>query len=55
VNVLWALLNLVVGYALFRAGNVWSGGWAVQAMFFAAIAVISTAMSVRFAQKHRES
>jgi len=55
VNVLWALLNLVVGYALFRAGNVWSGGWAVQAAFFAAVAVISTAMSVRFAQKHRES
>ncbi len=25
VNVVWALLNLVVGCALFRIGRVWSG------------------------------
>ena len=26
VNVLWALLNLLVGCILFRVGKVWSGG-----------------------------
>jgi hypothetical protein len=52
VNVLWALLNLVVGYVLFRAGKVWTGDNAAVAVFFAGIATISTMLSVRFAKKH---
>jgi hypothetical protein len=43
VNVLWALFNLAVGYILFRAGNVSSGGNAALAIFSAGIAVISIA------------
>ena len=51
VNVLWALFNLVVGYVLFRAGKVSSGGDPGLIVFFAGIAAISIAMSVRFASK----
>jgi len=55
VNVLWSLLNLFVGWVLFRVGNVWSGPVAIQATFFVAIAALSIATSIRFAQKHRDN
>jgi hypothetical protein len=52
VNVVWALLNLVVGYILFRVGKVSSGGdWALV-VFFVGIAAISTQMSAHFSKKH---
>jgi len=51
VNVLWALLNLVVGYILFRAGKVSSDDHLALIIFFAGIAAISTLSSVRFAKK----
>lgn len=51
VNVLWALLNLVIGYILFRAGKVSSGDDLALGIFFAAIAAISIFASVRFATK----
>jgi hypothetical protein len=51
VNVLWALLNLVVGYVLFRVGRVWSGGDLTLVVFFVGIAVMSIMLSVSFAQK----
>ena len=51
VNVVWGLLNLVVGYLLFRAGKVLSGSISSQAIFFAGIAAISTWSSVGFAKK----
>ena len=47
VNVVWALVNLVVGYVLFGAGHVGSG-MPVLAVFFAGIVVISVWMSVEF-------
>jgi len=50
-NVVWALLNLVVGYILFRIGKVSSGDDSALVIFFAGIAVISTMLSVRFAKK----
>jgi hypothetical protein len=52
VNVLWALLNLVIGYLLFRAGRVASGSDAALIVFFAGIAAISIMSSVRFSRKH---
>jgi len=52
VNVLWALLNLVVGYLLFRTGGVSSGDDLTLVVFFAGIAAISTLSSVNFAKKH---
>lgn len=53
VNVVWALLNLVVGYILFRVGKV-SSGDAALIVFFAGIAAISTWSSVGFAKKQSE-
>jgi hypothetical protein len=51
VNVIWALLNLVVGYVLFRVGKVSTGNNSALVIFFAGIVVISTMLSVRFAKK----
>lgn len=51
VNVVWALFNLVVGYVLFRVGNVWSGGDLALVIFFVGIAAISVMLSVNFAKK----
>jgi hypothetical protein len=50
VNVLWSLLNLAIGGALFRAGRV-AGGAAALWICFAGVAVISILSSVRFAGK----
>jgi hypothetical protein len=50
VNVVWALVNLIVGYALFRVGKVSSGGTLALAVFFAGIAALSTWLSVLFAK-----
>ena len=52
VNVLWALPNLAVGYALFRVGKVSSGNDSALVVFFAGIAAISTMLSAQFAKKH---
>ena len=54
VNVLWALLNLVVGYILFRVGKVSSGDSSALVIFFAGIVAISINMSVHFAKKQAE-
>ena len=51
VNVFWALLNLVVGYILFRVGKVASGNDGALAIFFAGIVAISTVCSVQFTKK----
>jgi len=51
VNVVWALVNIIAGYALFRAGRVSSVNTSALAIFFAGIAVISTISSVHFAKK----
>ena len=50
VNVVWALANLIVGYVLFRAGKVSTGGSLALAVFFAGIAALSTWLSVLFAK-----
>jgi uncharacterized membrane protein len=51
VNVIWALANLVVGYILFRIGNVSSGDDSALVTFFAGIAAIGTMLSLQFAKK----
>ena len=50
VNVVWALVNLIVGYALFRVGKVSSGGNLALVVFFIGIAALSTWLSVLFAK-----
>jgi hypothetical protein len=54
INVVWALLNLVVGYILFRAGRVSSGDDLATLAFFAGIAAISIMLSIQFAKKQVE-
>jgi hypothetical protein len=49
-NVVWALVNLIVGYVLFRVGKVSSGGNLAMAVFFAGIAALSTWLSMLFAK-----
>ena len=52
LNVLWALVNLMAGYVLFRVGRVAAGDDAALLIFFAGIAAISTFASYRFQAKH---
>ncbi len=51
VNVVWALLNLVIGYVLLLAGKVLSGQRLVLVVFFSGIAVVSVMASRNFARK----
>jgi hypothetical protein len=51
VNVLWALLNLLVGYILFRVGKVWSRGDLARGVFFAGVVLMSVMSSIGFQQK----
>jgi hypothetical protein len=55
VNVVWALLNLVVGYILCRLGRVWSKDDLALAVFFVGIVVMSTTLSRGFAKKQPKS
>ena len=52
VNVLWALLNLAVGYFLFHVGKISSENISALIVFFVGIAAISILSSVNFAKKH---
>ena len=52
VNVVWALVNLALGYVLFRVGGVAGGGWTKLAVFFAGISALSVMLSVSFRDKH---
>ena len=51
VNVVWALLNLAVGYILFQAGRISSGNHVALLILFAGIAAISVMSSIRFSKK----
>jgi hypothetical protein len=51
VNTLWALLNMVIGYILFRTGYVASGNLPLI-LFFAGVAAISIQLSLHFPHKH---
>lgn len=54
LNVVWALLNFVVGYLLFRVSHVASAEVVPLLIFFAGIAAMSVMLSVNFASKHAE-
>ena len=53
VNVLWALLNLVIGYFLFSAGKIKNNKWAL-AVFFTGAALISIQLSMHFVNKYHQ-
>jgi small-conductance mechanosensitive channel len=54
VNVLWALINFLVGYLLFRVGQVDSGNMFSLVIFFIGIAAISIFSGINFQKKERE-
>ena len=54
VNVVWAWINLVVGYVLLRAGRVSTENYATLIVLLSGIVFISTVLSFRFRQKMRE-
>jgi hypothetical protein len=53
-NVIWSLINLVIGFLLFRAGHLAAGETLSLLVFFAGIAVISIFCSSHFTKKHQE-
>jgi hypothetical protein len=53
VNVIWALLNLLAAYFLFRKGRVSAGDTLSLVVFFSGIALMSIFMSKRFAGKDK--
>ena len=50
VNTLWALLNIVFGFILFRTGEVTSGNLPLL-VFFAGVAAVSIQASLHFPHK----
>ncbi|MDR3714842.1 MAG: hypothetical protein P4L51_18685 [Puia sp.] len=53
VNVLWSLLNLVVGYLLLRAGNLSCQDTLSLVIFLAGFGLLSVLMAKRFAGKDK--
>lgn len=54
VNVLWALLNFLVGYLLLEVGQFSTGNMLSLIVFFIGAAAISIMSSVNFQKKERE-
>lgn len=53
-NVIWALVNLVIGFLLFRAGHLAEGETLSLVVFFAGVAFISIFSSRHFVHRDRE-
>jgi hypothetical protein len=53
VNVLWALLNLVVGYILFQAAKISNEDKLSLIVFFAGIAAMSIMLATHFIHKDK--
>jgi len=54
VNTVWALFNLVVGYVLFRTGQVGADNVPSLIAFFLGIAAISIMASINFQKKDKD-
>ena len=54
VNVSWALLNLVVGYLLFRSGRVSPDDTLSLVVFLIGFALLSLMCAKNFATKHKQ-
>ena len=52
-NVLWALLNLIVGFVLFRVGKVSTGDILSLLIFFAGFAAMSLLAAKNFVNKDK--
>ncbi len=54
LNVVWGLANLIVGYILYRVGDVSTGGIWSSVVFLIGFAALSMMSSFTFAKKHKE-
>jgi hypothetical protein len=54
INVLWSLINLIVGTLLFHAGQVSMASLPSLIVFFLGIALISIFSSLHFQHKHKQ-
>jgi hypothetical protein len=54
VNVLWALLNLVIGFVLYRVGKVSAQDCLSITIFFVGFACMSIMSAKNFINKHKE-
>ena len=52
INVLWGLLNLVIGYLLFRASKISNKNLLAVFIFFIGIVLMSVMLSITFAGVH---
>ena len=52
VNMVWSLVNMALGYGLFRFGGVWNGSAVALGWFFAGVAAMGLMLSIRFQTKH---
>ncbi|HMG83342.1 MAG TPA: hypothetical protein VK559_09945 [Ferruginibacter sp.] len=53
VNVLWALLNLIIGVLLFKVGRVSIHNYLSLIIFFIGFTLLSILMAKNFADKHK--
>src|ERR1700688_4613055 len=53
-NVLWGILNLVIGILLIRAGRVCRDYPLTWILVFAGVTAMSIMLSIRFQKKHKE-
>jgi hypothetical protein len=51
INVLWGLLNLVIGYFLYRGGKITNSRMFTVFLFFAGIVTMSVMLSMAFVDK----
>lgn len=54
VNVVWALVNMVIGYVLLRVGHVSCANLASLGVFFAGVVLLSIQLSISFRKKHSQ-
>ncbi len=54
LNVIWSLINLLIGFILFRGSKISNDNILSLIVFFAGIAFMSIMMSMRFATKEKE-
>ena len=54
LNVVWALVNLLIGFLLIRSGRVNTGNLPSLAVCFAGFAAMSIMLSINFQKKDKE-
>lgn len=54
LNVIWALINMLIGGILFKLAQISTGDWLSLVVFFGAVCLGSILLSSHFRHKHHE-